>query len=95
MHSSLSFFIALLALLMTLSTLASAQNTRGSTAGSSPSNSSPRQPFRGEAALARNALEDVYVTLNDGSLLHPQRTAGRSSAVRTQQQSAEQPARSG
>ena len=80
MHSSLSFSIALLALLMTLSTLASAQNTRGSTAGSSPSNSSPAAtvPRRSSSVSPQRALEDVYATLNDGSLLPipKSRTAG-------------------
>lgn len=80
MHSSLSFSIALLALLMTLSTLASAQNTRGSTAGSATSNSSPAAtvPRRSSSVSPQRALEDVYATLNDGSLLPipKSRTAG-------------------
>lgn len=80
MHSSLSFSITLLALLMTLSTLASAQNTRGSTAGSSPSNASPAAtvPRRSSSVSPQRALEDVYATLNDGSLLPipKSRTAG-------------------
>ena len=80
MHSSPSFSIALLALLMTLSTLASAQNTRGSTAGSATSNSSPAAtvPRRSSSVSPQRALEDVYATLNDGSLLPipKSRTAG-------------------
>lgn len=79
MHSSLSFSIALLALLMTLSALAFAQNTRGSTAGSSPSNSSPAATVPRSSSLSpQRALEDVYATLNDGSLLPipKSRTAG-------------------
>ena len=80
MHSSLSFSIALLALLMTLSTFSSAQNTRGSTAGSSPSNASPAAtvPRSSSSVSPQRALEDVYATLNDGSLLPipKSRTAG-------------------